>query len=45
MVGEMFGGVDIFVNNVYGGGYIWCLEDKIDEEFVYSFDMLIMVSV
>jgi NAD(P)-dependent dehydrogenase (short-subunit alcohol dehydrogenase family) len=43
--GERFGGVDILVNNAYGGGHIRRLEDKSDEEFAHSFDMSIMASV
>lgn len=41
---ERFGGVDILVNNAYGGGHIRRLEDKRDEEFAHSFDMSIMAS-
>lgn len=34
-----FGGVDILVNNAYGGGHIRRLEDKSDEEFDHSLTM------
>ena len=36
-----FGGVDILVNNAYGGGHVRRLEDKSDEEFDHSLTMSI----
>ncbi|MGF7149507.1 NAD(P)-dependent dehydrogenase (short-subunit alcohol dehydrogenase family) [Sphingomonas zeicaulis] len=34
-----FGGVDILVNNAWGGGHIRRLEDKTDDEFDHSYTM------
>lgn len=39
-----FGGVDILVNNAYGGGHIRRLEDKTDEEFDHSLTMSVKAS-
>ena len=41
---DRFGGIDILVNNAYGGGHIRRLEDKDDEEFDHSFTMSIKAS-
>lgn len=44
LAGERFGGVDVLVNNAYGGGHIRRLEDKTDEEFDHSMTMSVKAS-
>ncbi|WP_025292130.1 SDR family oxidoreductase [Sphingomonas sanxanigenens] len=39
LAGSAFGGVDILVNNAWGGGHVRRLEDKTDDEFDHALSM------